>query len=344
MKTPFRVWLNTGAVCLRDGHTLALFGGLLTGDGGDIKGIGISRASMQLAARSACNFNSSLTGSMLHSRYCQPRAVPWRGTTAEHQAAVDTLQSVSGEAQQLPRDHYYGGRRDWWRLDRTVNSANKTTGCTEERTESDPLFETGCEFDGKLSAVAHGEALLLYGRANAVNGPGGRHVQVAKSMDEGRSFGRWKLITIEGYEVRVENNIYLFNVQRNEHAGGGSGGGGGGGDDDVASYGPRKALVALLPAVIRGVGGIYWSESDSGLQWSRPRLLLPAPHLLYRVPVHPVGLLFGRGRPTSLLLLHNIRIVERPAEDEGEPIKKSGMVQCSCPPLLPFMCQYELPW
>ena len=86
----------------------------------------------------------------------------------------------------------------------------------------------------------------------------------------------------------------------------------------------------MFPAVINGVGGIYWSTSSTGLRWTRPELMMSSPHLDSRVPIHPIGLVPQPGRPTSLLVLHNVKIL---SEDVS---------RCDCSTKLePFVCQYD---
>ena len=77
------------------------------------------------------------------------------------------------------------------------NGSISTTGCHERRSGF-----TGCEFDGKLSAVVlDGTTLLLYARANLHEQGGARHVQVAVSADEGLTFAPWRLVEIDGYSA-----------------------------------------------------------------------------------------------------------------------------------------------
>lgn len=58
------------------------------------------------------------------------------------------------------------------------------SSCYEERPHMRAWV--GCDFDGKFSVVSHRGALLLYARANLDDG-GARHVQVARSLDDGRT-------------------------------------------------------------------------------------------------------------------------------------------------------------
>ena len=70
----------------------------------------------------------------------------------------------------------------------------------------------GCDFDGKLSVVAFRDELLLYARAN-LGDAGARHVQVARSTDEGRSWSAFELLQIDGVNgTRMATNIYYFQV------------------------------------------------------------------------------------------------------------------------------------
>ena len=284
---------NTGATCLADGQTLALFGGL------GVSGTGIMRAT------------ATLTDGWEGSNLSLPEA-SW--SWSSRMEVVNT------------------GERD-------------STGCHEARTD---FAEDGCEFDGKLSFVRVEETRLLhmYARANLVAGGGGRHAQVASSRDDGRTWSRWEVVELEGYTRKPENDIYYFNVQYAPWSG--------------AKHPPR--LLALYPAVIEGVGGVYASFSTrlvrherteahwSPVHWSSPTLLLASPALDQRTPDHPIGVVFAHGaaQPSviQLLVMHNVDVRQRPNGAAVNGSFRDGALRCDCPGAArappPFVCAYTL--
>ena len=159
----------------------------------------------------------------------------------------------------------------------------------------DARFRTGCDFDGKVSAIEFDGRLLIFTRANMLPPPshkserraaaavetaaggmhdaGARHVQVAEARPLGARFGWWEArrfrpIRLEGVEAPARaNNIYFWTVQR------------------VG----RRALLALFPAVLRGEGGVWCSTSVDGVRWARPlRVRSAAVVHGVRTAVHPV--------------------------------------------------------
>ena len=78
-------------------------------------------------------------------------------------------------------------------------------GCVEARKE-----RSGCEFDGKLSAVVWKGEVLLFSRANT--GWGYRHVQVTRSKDL-REWSPFKLLEMEGVDP-YKSSIYFLTVAR----------------------------------------------------------------------------------------------------------------------------------
>ncbi|KAL1522357.1 hypothetical protein AB1Y20_017349 [Prymnesium parvum] len=141
-------------------------------------------------------------------------------------------------------------------------------GCAERRRTvriegRDVPTHGACEFDGRVGAVEHGGALLVYTRANLHADGGARHVQVTRR--EAGGWARFEEVRLENYTVSRENNIYFFVVQR---------------------FG--RALLAAFPAVIGGEGGIFWAASRDGVHWSPPSLLMPSRAVAGRTADHPV--------------------------------------------------------
>lgn len=146
-----------------------------------------------------------------------------------------------------------------------IDGSQKT--CYEKR----PLGfgSMACEFDGKLSVVRWRGQLLLYARANMDRETGARHVQVARSADDGRTWAAFELIRFEGGagEIKRENNIYYLNAQA-----------------------INGNLVATFPAYLDGSPGVWLAASDDGVLWSRPTRLLASPLFdSWRTDDHPAG-------------------------------------------------------
>ena len=136
-------------------------------------------------------------------------------------------------------------------------------------------------------------------------------------------------------------------------------------------------LMALLPAIFpapetgcynggacqceetscKVAGGVFVSYSSDGVRWSRPESLLEARGVLaVRTPDHPIGVLQPRGDgPTSIYVLRNVDISERPEARDDIPSSRkgggrfnAGMVRCpnvcnwTARPR-PFVCRYDFP-
>ena len=210
--------------------------------------------------------------------------------------------------------------------------------CLEERAVGPGKMP--CEFDGKLSVVRWRGRLLMYARANMMKtGGGDRHVQVARSIDDGLTWSSFKLIEFGGgaAPVKAENNIYFINVQP-----GGAG-----------------KLLATFPAVLDGEAGVWLSTSADGWLWSRPsRLLASNVYTSWRTDDHPAGIVLAastprsptpsgrrrgaaseakrqqrapRGRQASLYVLRGAYV------DDGSA-KMRGRTAASAPPML---CRYD---
>ena len=231
--------------------------------------------------------------------------------------------------------------------------------CYEKRSNMQWL---GCDFDGKLSVVSHHDSLLLYARAN-LREDGARHVQVARSMDQGQSWSPFQVLEIDGINgTRRSTNIYYFQVtslpisHRRWTR-----------DRKVNGRPASSTLVALMPATFchderdeehescKFAGGVFASFSDDGVRWSRPESLLEASSaLLVRTPDQPIGAIQADGEgPLSVLVLRNVDITEKPeARQDVEFSTKAaafnaGMVRCpnvcNKTALSPFVCRYDFP-
>ena len=98
-------------------------------------------------------------------------------------------------------------------------ATSATQDClTDPRVRAHPTHGGACSlrFDGKLSLVRFRGNLLLFARANLAR-RGGRHVQVATSRDDGRSWGNFTLLRFAGHSPHAESNIYFFSAV--EHRG-----------------------------------------------------------------------------------------------------------------------------
>jgi hypothetical protein len=232
----------------------------------------------------------------------------------------------------------------------------------------------GCDFDGKLSVVAHRNSLLLYARAN-LHDEGARHVQVARSTDDGRTWSPFQLLQIDGINgSQRATNIYYFQPasvsvsHRHVQTAG-----------QKASRRPGAAniLVALMPAVLpfpetgchdggpcrcdpfadcEVAGGVFVSFSSDGVRWSRPESLLEASGVLgVRSPDHPISVIqAGDEGALSVLVLRNVDVTEKaharadvPFSHKGSDFN-AGMVRCPnvCNRTVqprPFVCRYDFP-
>lgn len=180
---------NAGAACAADGRTLILIGGV--GVGGEARddhggrGVGLQRATAELAAEGMSSSSAA-------------------AAAISPSAAAISLSSSAAAGDAVWR---------WAPRGEVVNTGDAhATGCTEKRGDGGMR---GCEFDGKVSLVraGHGSVLYMYARANLERRGGGRHVQVARSDDDGLHWSRWQLLDLAGYRTSPANNIYYFNVQ-----------------------------------------------------------------------------------------------------------------------------------
>ena len=174
-----------------------------------------------------------------------------------------------------------------------LSSLPSRSGCVDERDVKAP-----CPFDGKPWAVRWRGRLMLYVRANAARNGGARHVhvsfldeqQLSRSANDGvaTAWSRLQLLNISGVSVCPSNNIYFFAVFA-----------------DAAS----SSLLALFPAVLGNdaVGGIYASTSSDGIDWARPRLILPSKVWGQRTTDYPVAVLWD-GADAELWVEHSISI------------------------------------
>ena len=189
-------------------------------------------------------------------------------------------------------------------------------GCLERRETirvngRDVESRGACEFDGRLSAVRHAGALLVYARANLHAKGGARHVQRVTIRRVGRGlfrsvrraeWSRFEPLHFAGYNISQENNIYSFIAHR---------------------Y--RGALLGAFPAVIDGVGGIFCAVSADGVFWSRPMRLMSSRSAKGRTADHPVRWSFETSGTVGLHVEHDLSTV---------PSKGSHG---------PYHCIYEFP-
>ena len=130
-----------------------------------------------------------------------------------------------------------------------IPGAPAATGCI------DRMAARLCEYDGKVSAVRFRGRTHLFTRSNLVPTGGGRHVQVASSVDGVTGWTCFEQLQIDGVRAfDAEFNLYFWTV-RTVRLGDGSGG---------------RALPAIFPAEEEEVGGVYAALSSDGVAWSRP--------------------------------------------------------------------------
>ena len=179
------------------------------------------------------------------------------------------------------------------------------TGCIERR---DGVAR--CEFDGKLSVVRYRGQLLLFARANvspvfdAIWGNGGRHLQVALSSDEGKTWRPFRMVDFDGYMPSKANNIYYaiaaaFMTKPNGTA-----------DEE-------QQLALIFPAAIRNRGGVWvaFSSDPDGVQFTAPELIMESPILQSgRTADHPVAMRSigaanrAEDANVSIIIEHSVRM------------------------------------
>lgn len=239
-----------------------------------------------------------------------------------------------------------------WSAPQLVTTGDAGTGCLEMRKR---FKRTGCEFDGRLSVAWHDGALLLFARANMGDRHGARHVQVARSLDAGVTWGTFQLCELDGYEQKGANNIYFFDVrsvseppplllatERRERTSGPQG-----------RHGPAASsaatLLAMYPAVIDGEGGVYLSvgRDGSGVRWSRPQRLLPSLSFHSRTFDHPAGLMAHADGSASVFVLRSVDVTVTTVNSEktapwGGKGFTNGECFCAGAPA-PTLCSYRVP-
>ena len=161
----------------------------------------------------------------------------------------------------------------WGRPTLVIDGA-PSTGCAEMR----PTVAKTCEFDGKLSVARHAGRFFVYARANLGECGGWRHVQVTSSPDGVREWSPWSLLEFAGFRPNNDDGIYFASVRPSTFRRG------------PALEGQVPLLVAHMPAIIGGVGGIYRSTSSDGQHWSTPALLVRSEALPEgRTSDYPIG-------------------------------------------------------
>eukprot|EP00614_Pseudopedinella_elastica_P017514 CAMPEP_0172647190 /NCGR_PEP_ID=MMETSP1068-20121228/240623_1 /TAXON_ID=35684 /ORGANISM="Pseudopedinella elastica, Strain CCMP716" /LENGTH=277 /DNA_ID=CAMNT_0013461463 /DNA_START=2817 /DNA_END=3650 /DNA_ORIENTATION=- len=231
----------------------------------------------------------------------------------------------------------------WSRARVVLNGDKRKNGCIEERKGF-----TRCEFDGKLHLARHNGSLFLYARANAMptiptktfdrtHFAGGRHVQVARSEDEGLTWGGFRPVAMPDYKLRHENNLYFFVVDPvNDRA-----------DPEKGA----TRLLALFPGVVSDVGGVYAASSQDGVNFTNPKLWLHSRKVgtAGRTPDYPVKALDsgagsagggGRGGHHSAIVEHDIQLgdLAAPAQPSSRGARQaSGQASGQA---APYFCRY----
>lgn len=181
------------------------------------------------------------------------RGSSWRYAEANSSSSADWL-SKDNVVVEPPRSPWY---------DKRLIIDGSHSGCVERR-EHSAVCGQACEYDGRLSLVSFKGTLLLYTRANPKS-HGSRHVQVTRSIDDGKTWLPFEQISIDGYSGG--GDIYFFGVQINPaHA---------------------DSLVAVFPMVHRLRGCIGLTASTDGVRWTRIAPLLPCNIFGERTMEHP---------------------------------------------------------
>ena len=201
----------------------------------------------------------------------------------------------------------------WSRPRLVIPGAPAATGCI------DRMAARLCEYDGKVSAVRFRGRTHLFTRSNLVPTGGGRHVQVASSADGVTGWTCFEQLQIDGVRAfDAEFNLYFWTV-RTVRLGDGSGG---------------RALLAIFPAVMEEVGGVYAALSSDGVAWSRPVRLLGAPEMNGRTDLWPVD-----GELPASSGSGAVRVAVQHSVDLRE--HKSPAMDADCR-VRPHTCVYEL--
>ena len=212
----------------------------------------------------------------------------------------------------------------WSRPTVVLTGSPRRTACIDRRRKVDGV----CEYDGKLSVAWLGKSLdgtrelLLYARFNLEVAGGARHAGVARSRDEGRSWGRFEPIALEGYKTGIDNNLYFFTVTPVE---------------PNASGTKRPRLIALFPAVIDGRGGVYRSMSTDGIRWSVPERLLTSAVHGHRTGDYPID---GAESSADLRAGKHRLLIEHNVDLRGNRSTHSHDTDCS---VMPLVCEYTAP-
>lgn len=131
----------------------------------------------------------------------------------------------------------------------------------------------------------------VFARLNA--GTNLRFVQASRSpVAEPEKLESFEPLVFEGlYDAMASSNIYLF---------------------DVVVRNDGEKLVAVFPGVLHGdEGGVWYSESGDGRDWTAPLRLMDAPiEAENRTSIHPVGGFWAQADGTLLLEVDH-RINER---------------------------------
>ena len=208
----------------------------------------------------------------------------WRFVeSAGLQISIPTRMAAE-ELAQRSDDAQVAGRVQWRDVRWLFNGTHP--GCIERRSRfyASMAHLGTCEFDGRLSLVAHGGTLLLYARANPAT-HGQRYVQVAASQDGGMSWGPFAFISMDGY-THMEGDVYFFAVSVNPvHP---------------------ASLLAMFPLAHKFRGCIGVSVSLDGLHWSQPTPLLRCAVHGERAVHHPAAGLVRDGPLVSLYVHENV--------------------------------------
>ena len=176
-------------------------------------------------------------------------------------------------------------------------------GCSERFNRYAPT----CYFDSKMSLARFKGKFLVFARANTVERGGGRFVQVAESAgdDPGGPYGRFEMITIEGYTDIRSGNIYTAVVR--EHP-----------------LEPRMLLGLFSvnegqPGRVNKDGKCYiaLSLSCDGRRWSRLVPLIPTAGEKGRTFDQPVGGLVRRGASVHFYVQRDVPQISAAAPTES---------------------------
>lgn len=228
-----------------------------------------------------------------------------------------------------------------WSTPRRFLSGNHT-GCVERRSK----YHGVCEFDGRLSAVAHKGAYFVFARANARASSGGRFVQVTQSTD-GYTWSPFQRLAFDGGKQITEAGT----TQVQEPQGGYRG-------MKFARFILREVyffvakpsgdgrLSGLFPATFEVdgqlKGGVFLSFSHDGINWSSPRQLMESATFdSVRTNDYPFDWERQEDGRLVMRVEHNVQLRPVSEKDQAPGTDMSGNLLPVSARSTPHLCSYS---